>query len=97
MNVTRNGECAGTEVHCRDRLARHPELVDDVTHALHVFKEELAWVVEIDVRLRCAVDHKRVGAGHPAVGSDHGLKTAVGERARRRVGHSTTFAHVAVR
>ena len=48
------------------------ELVDHVAHARDVLEEEVRRIVEVDVRLRGAVDDELVGARHEAVGPDDG-------------------------
>ena len=63
-------------MHGRDRLAGLPELVDHVAHALDVLEEQLRRVVEVDVRLRGAVDDELEAAGDEPVCLDHGRVTA---------------------
>ena len=66
-----------TQVQRRDRLPRHPELIDDVTHALDVLEEQVGRIVEVHVRLRRAVDDELEGAGHEPVGADLGVQPAL--------------------
>ena len=56
LDVPRNRQGAGAQVHGGERLARHPELVDDRAHARDVLEVQVRRVVEVDVRLRRAVD-----------------------------------------
>jgi hypothetical protein len=59
-----------------------------VTHALHVLEEQLGRVVEVDVRLRRAVDHELERARHETVGPDLGMQPAL-ESDRRMLGHAS--------
>ena len=70
LDVTRQGESAGSEMYGGDRFAGHPELVDYMADALDVLEEQLAGVVQVDVRLRRSIDDEREAARHPPVGFD---------------------------
>ncbi len=86
LDVPGEREGAGAEVQRRDRLARHPQLVDHVAHAGDVLEEEVRRIVEVDVRLRGAVDDELEGARHETVGSDDGAHP-VGEPGRALLIH----------
>src|ERR1700748_3147205 len=57
---TRRGDVAGkgqrsrSQMNRGDRLARNRDQVDHVAHALDVLEEELARIIEVDMRLRCS-------------------------------------------
>ena len=87
LDVPGERERAGAEVQRRDRLARHPQLIDHVTHARDVLEEEVRRIVEVDVRLRGAVDDELVAARHETVGPDDGAHP-VGQPGRALLVHS---------
>ena len=88
------------QVHGGDRRARLGEQVDDVPDPLDVLEAELRGVVEVDARLRGAVDDQLVPARVPAVALDrghHAVAQEDGVRARhlretRAVGSAGGFA-----
>ncbi len=92
VDVAGEGQGAGAQVHRGDRLARHPELVDDVPDARDVLEVQLPGVVRADMRLRRAVDHEHVAALHPAVRLDDREVTALLEEDVRMLGHLSILA-----
>ena len=57
-DVAGQGERTAAEVHGRDRLALGAHEVDGVPDAPHVLESEPLGPLELDVRLRCAVDEE---------------------------------------
>jgi hypothetical protein len=92
VDIAGKSERARAEVHRRNRLARHAELVDDMTDAGDVFKRQLRWVIRIDVRLRRAVDDQHEASRHEAIGLDHGQVAALFENHVRVFGHLSILA-----
>ena len=76
VHVARQGERTRPEMHGGEGLTGVAPLVDDVADALHVLEEQAARVVEVDVRLRCAVHDELVAAGVPPVRLDAREKAA---------------------
>ncbi len=71
LDISRDGEGTGSEVHGGERLARHPELIDDSSHARDVLEVQMRRIVEVDVRLRRSVDDE-LEAGREVRGGDAG-------------------------
>ena len=76
LEVARKRERPCAEVHGRDRFAGRAEHVDHVAHALHVLEEQAARILDVHVRLRCAVDHERERPVHPPIWRDHRREAA---------------------
>ena len=77
IDVAGKGEGAGAEVHGGERLTRHPQQVDHRAHAGDVLEVQVRRIVEVDVRLRGAVDLELPPAG--VLGAHHVRERAVGE------------------
>ena len=80
LDVARQGQRAGAQVHRGERLARHPQQVDDRAHAGDVLEMQVRRIVEVDVRLRGAVDVELPPAGE--AGAHHAGDGAVGQPRR---------------
>ncbi len=70
MDVAGQSERTTPEVQRCQGLTGVAPLVDDMADALHVLEEQAGRVVEVDVRLRGAVDNEGVAAVSPAIGLD---------------------------
>src|SRR5690606_22628338 len=66
LDVAGKGECPCPQMNGRQRLARPPEQVDDGGHSGDVLEVQVRGIVEVDVRLRRAVDVELPPGGEPA-------------------------------
>ncbi|MBL0922094.1 MAG: hypothetical protein IBJ10_08185 [Phycisphaerales bacterium] len=92
VHIARQGQSPRSEVQSRERPTGLAPLVDDVPDALHVLEEETRGVVEVDVRLRSAVNDERVRALAPPVRLDDRAHAARQSQFRMRV-HDDSVPH----
>ena len=79
-----------------NRSAGVRDLVDDVAHALHVFEEQLARVIHVDVGLRRAIHGEGECAILPTVWCDFGKVAAQFQGGAGVLGHGIDFATLRV-
>jgi len=72
LDVARESQCSGAEMHDRERNTRLSNEIDDVAEATYVLERKVGRVVEVDVGLRCAVHQEQPAGRAVGVGLDNG-------------------------